>query len=263
MFFVLSKVVGFLIEPVSLIAIFAGLAALAILFNGRKTGFAFALLAFLIAALGGWTTLGTMALAVLEDRFPAPMLNARIDGIIVLGGGFEGGVSQARGRPELRDSGDRFVEAATLARTFPDARIVVTGGSGALISDGSTDAELAPGFFARLGIDPARVETEGQSRNTDENARFVAAMINQKQGESWLLVTSAFHMPRSMGLFRKAGVAVMPWPVDYRTAGVPRMRFVGGNPVSNLTELTIAVREWTGLAAYWLTGRINDLFPAP
>lgn len=264
MFFPISKIVGFLIEPLSLIAIFAGLAGVAILFNRRKSGFVFALLAFLIAAVGGWTTAGTMALAVLEDRFARPpRMPAELNGIVVLGGGFEGGVSAARGQAELRDSGDRFVEAAILARTYQKAKIVVAGGNGGLVSDGSTDAELAPGFFARFGIGPERLILEGKSRNTDENARFVAELIQPQPGETWLLVTSAYHMPRSVGLFRKAGLAVTPWPVDYRTSGRPRPRLVGGAPISNLTESSIALREWVGLAAYFALRRIDDVFPAP
>lgn len=264
MLFVLSKIVGFLIEPVSVIALLAGLAALAIVANRRRTAFFLAIFAFLVASIGGWTTAGTMALAVLEDRFPRPArMPADVTGVIVLGGGFEGGVSGVRGQAELRDAGDRFVEAVALALAYPAAKIVVTGGQGALVSEGETDAALAPGFFARFGIAPERLILEGQSRNTQENAEFLRALIAPKPGETWLLVTSAFHMPRSVGLFRKAGIAVTPWPVDYRTAGLPRLRLVGGAPIANLTALTVAVREWVGLASYRALGRIDAAFPAP
>lgn len=264
MVFILSKIVGFLIDPVSVIAMLAALSALASLVRRNSTGLALAALAFLIAGVGGWTTAGTMALAVLEDRFPRPTrMPADVTGIIVLGGGFEGGVSGVRGQAELRDSGDRFVEAAALALAYPAAKIVVTGGNGALVSEGETDAELAPGFFARFAIAPERLILEGQSRNTQENAEFLRALIQPKPGETWLLVTSAFHMPRSVGLFRKAGLTVTPWPVDYRTAGVPRMRLVGDMPISNMTELAVALREWAGLASYFALGRIDRLFPGP
>lgn len=264
MFFPFSKVVGFLIEPVSVIAILAGLAVVALMFNRRKTGFALAFIAFLVAAVAGWTTAGTIALAVLEDRFPRPArMPDNVTGIIVLGGGFEAGVSRARGQAELRDSGDRYVEAAMLALAYPQAKVAVTGGSGALAGDQPAEAGLAPGFFARFGIAPERLILEDRSRNTHENAEFLRALIAPKTDETWLLVTSAFHMPRSVGLFRKAGLAATPWPVDYRTSGVPRMRPVGGSPIGNMVETSIAVREWVGLAAYFATGRIDDPFPSP
>lgn len=204
-----------------------------------------------------------MLLEPLEDRFARPSeVPARIDGIIVLGGGFEGEVNLARGGTELRDAGDRYVEAAALALAHPEARIVVTGGVGALVTAGETDAATAARFFARFGIASGRLLLEGESRNTEENARFVTALIDWEPGQTWLLVTSAFHMPRSMGLFRQAGLPVIPWPVDYRTPGRTTGWF-GGNPMSNLRDLTVAEREWVGLAGYWMSGRIDTFFPAP
>jgi uncharacterized SAM-binding protein YcdF (DUF218 family) len=239
------------------------LAAVAGMAGRRRTAILFATLAFIVAGIGGWTRTGALLLQPLEDRFARPaIMPAQVDGIIVLGGGFEGMVNKARGGTELSAAGDRYMEALALARVYPAAKIVVTGGIGRLLSKNETDAQTAPRLFARFGIGAERLILEGQSRNTDENARFVAAMIEQKPGETWLLVTSAFHMPRSVGLFRKAGLEIVPWPADYRTPGTGG-GLLGGSAKENMDDFALAIREWAGLVAYRLSGRIDDLFPAP
>lgn len=263
MVFILSKIVGFVIEPVTQIALATLLAVLAGLTGRRRTAILFAGFAFLLAAIGGWTRTGALLLEPLEDRFARPAeMPATVDGIIVLGGGFEGLVNKARGGTELSSAGDRYAETIVLARLYPAARIVITGGIGSLLSTTETDAVTAPRLLARFGIMADRLVLEGQSRNTDENARFVASMIVQKPGETWLLVTSAFHMPRSVGLFRKAGLDVVPWPTDYRTPGTGEW-FLGGSATDNMDELALAIREWVGLISYWAAGRIDAIFPAP
>lgn len=263
LFFTLSKIVGFLIEPVSAIALLCLMALAALAAGRRRPGMALVLLAVLATALGGWTRTGALLLSPLEERFARPpAAPGTVDGIIVLGGGFEGAVNLARGGADIRDSGDRYVEALALAREHPDARIVVTGGTGALVTAGEPDTATAARLFARFGVDPARLILEGESRNTAENAAFTRALVDPKPGETWLLVTSAFHMPRSVGLFRAADFPVVPWPVDYRTPG-PGGGFFGGSPASNMSDLSLALREWVGLVAYRLTGRTADLFPRP
>ena len=184
-----------------------------------------------------------------------------VAGIIVLGGGFESGVNLMRGGYELNAGGDRFVEAAILARRYPSAKVVVSGGSGALILEGETDATTAPRLLAALGVAPERLILEGKSRDTYENAEFTKSVVQPKAGETWLLVTSAFHMPRSIGLFRKAGFEVTPWPVDFRTRGDETIGIARDGPVDSLLVTTFAVREWLGLIAYRLSGRTDSLLP--
>ena len=179
----------------------------------------------------------------------------------MLGGGFEASVNLARGGYELSASGDRFVEAAVLARRLPDAKIVISGGSGSLVLDGDTDAATAPRMLTALGVAPERLILEGKSRDTFENAQFTKEMVKPLPGETWLLVTSAFHMPRSMGLFRKAGFDVTPWPVDYRTTGKEGFGLAQDNPIDSLEITQFAVREWLGLLAYRLSGRTDALLP--
>ncbi|TIT48387.1 MAG: YdcF family protein, partial [Mesorhizobium sp.] len=160
-------------------------------------------------------------------------------------------------------SGDRMVETAILARRFPQAKVVVSGGNGSLFFDGEGDADTAPRLLEALGVPADRLILEDKSRNTYENAVFSRELVKPKPGETWLLVTSAFHMPRAKALFDKAGFPTVPWPVDYRTSGKEGIGLFRDNPSDSLQATTMAVREWIGLLAYWVSGRIDQPFPAP
>jgi uncharacterized SAM-binding protein YcdF (DUF218 family) len=263
MFFYLSKIFWFFIQPLNL-TIFLLLAGLIAAMIGRRRLAAIgSVLAFLILALSAWSSLGAMMLNPLEQRFPRPPLPEKVDGIVVLGGGLEGVINLARGGYELNAGGDRMVETAILARRFPTAKVVVSGGTGELFLEGEGDADTAPRLLGALGVSPERLILENKSRNTYENAVFTKALITPKPGETWLLVTSAFHMPRAKALFDKAGFATLPWPVDYRTSGREGIGLFRDNPADSLQATTVAIREWIGLFAYWLSGRIDQPFPAP
>ncbi len=262
MFFVLSKIFWALAQPVSLIVVLSALALVLLWFERHRSAGTLLFVAVSIGALGGYSTLGVLMIRPLEDRFPPPARPPQqVDAIIVLGGGFDGKVSRTRNEAELRASGDRFVEAIALAMRYPEAKVVISGGFGSLFQEGDTDAVIAKDFYPRFGIGPDRLLLEGESRNTAENAAFVKGLL--KPGGTVLLVTSAFHMPRSVGLFRKAGVEVVPWPVDYRSTGEEGVGLDFDNPVENLFTTSTAIREWLGLVAYKLTGQIDDLLPSP
>ncbi len=264
MFFYLSKIFWLLVQPINLAGILAGIALLALLLGWRRLAILTLVKAFLVIALSAWTSLGALMLHPLEDRFARPVPPpAAIAGIVVLGGGFEGSVNLARGGYDLNASGDRFVEAAVLARAYPGARVVITGGGNSLTLEGEADADTATRLLVALGVERARLVLEDQSRNTYENAQFTREMVKPQPGEVWLLVTSAFHMPRSMGLFRKAGFDVVAWPTDYRTSGREYPGLAQDNFSDSLLNTTVAIREWIGLFAYRLTGRIDELLPAP
>jgi uncharacterized SAM-binding protein YcdF (DUF218 family) len=263
MFFYLSKILWFFIQPLNLALFLLLVGIVALVFNWCRLSLTSSLGAFLILGLGVWTSLGALMLNPLEERFQRPALPDRIDGIVLLGGGLEGGINLVRGGYELNAGGDRLVEAAVLARRFPEARIVISGGTGSLVLDGEGDAETAPRLLTALGVAAERLVLENKSRDTFENAQFSKALVSPKPGETWLLVTSAFHMPRSMALFRKADFAVLPWPVDYRTSGAEGIGIARDNPLDSLRNLTTAIREWIGLVAYWLSGRIETPFPGP
>jgi uncharacterized SAM-binding protein YcdF (DUF218 family) len=152
---------------------------------------------------------------------------------------------------------------AELARRYPVARIVFSGGSGRLIYEGATEAELAARLFASFGIAKERIVLEDQSRDTEENARFTKALLQPKPGERWLLVTSAHHMPRSIGVFRAAGFPVEAYPVDYRTRGAIDVARPFATLGDGLRRTDTAAREWVGLLIYRATARTTELFPAP
>lgn len=264
MFFYLSKIFWFFVQPLNL-AIFLLLAgALAGFFGRRRLFAAGSLSALLVLAVATWTSFGALLLNPLEQRFQRPpVAPQKVDGIIVLGGGFEGAINLVRGGYDLNDSGDRFVEAAVLARRYPQARIVVSGGNGSLMQDGEGDATTSQRLLTALGVAPDRLVLETQSRNTYENAVFAKRLAMPNPGETWLLVTSAFHMPRSKALFDKVGFPTVPWPVDYHTSGVEGVSLFADNPVDAVQTTTLAVREWIGLFAYWLAGKIDSPFPGP
>jgi len=263
LFFYLSKIFWFLIQPLNLAIFLLAFSLLVALLGWRKLGRVSALLSLLILALSAWTSLGAMMLNPLEERFPRPPAPDNVAGIIVLGGGFEGAINLARGGYEVNSSGDRFIEAAVLARRYPDAKIVVSGGTGALVLDGEGDADTSSKLFAALGIPASRLILEKESRNTYENVENIRRLVTPGKDETWLLVTSAFHMPRSVGLFRKAAFPVVPWPVDYRTSGEEGVGVMRDNPADSLQTTTMAIREWIGLIAYKFVGRIDSVFPGP
>lgn len=263
MFFYLAKLFWALAQPLNLAIVLLLAALAAASFGWRRLTVAGSVLAFLILALSAWTSAGSLMLNPLEERYPRPPAPGHVDGIVVLGGGFEAAVNLARGGYELNRAGDRFVEAAVLARRYPDARIVISGGLGAVLLDGEEDATTAARLLAALGVAPTRLVLEDRSRDTYENALFSKELAKPQPGETWLLVTSAFHMPRSMALFGKAGFAVLPWPVDYRTSGREGVGLFTDNAADALHNTTMALREWIGLTAYWLSGRIDSPFPEP
>lgn len=263
MFFYVSKLFWLFAQPLNFSILLLAAAMVAALAGRRRLSVAGSALAFLILALATWTSVGAMMMAPLEDRFPRPPSPERVDGIVVLGGGLEGAVNLARGGYELNRAGDRFVEAAILARRYPDARIVISGGVGTLFLEGEREATTASRLLTALGVAPERLILEGESRNTYENAVFTRRLVTPEPGQVWLLVTSAFHMPRSKALFDKAGFPTVTWPVDYRTSGREGISLFADNPSDSLDNTTMAIREWIGLIAYWATGKIDSPFPGP
>jgi uncharacterized SAM-binding protein YcdF (DUF218 family) len=199
----------------------------------------------------------------LEDRFPRPATPpASVTGIIVLGGAVEQNLTDARGLPALNGAAERMTEPVALLQRYPAARLVFTGGQGTLVQGGMTEADVAAALWTSMGIPRARIELETASRNTHENAVLTFAQVKPLPGETWLLVTSASHMPRSVGVFRQAGWRVVPWPVNYRTGDGFAALYDASFP-ERLREFEWGLREWIGLTAYWLMGRTDALFPAP
>jgi uncharacterized SAM-binding protein YcdF (DUF218 family) len=200
----------------------------------------------------------------LEDRFPLPGPDLPpLSGIIVLGGETDPELSAARHLPILAPQAGRLTVGAALARRFPQTRLIFSGGSAGLRDLAGTEAEAVRQLWIALGVPPQQMLFETQSRNTWENALFTRAVVRPTPGETFLLVTSAYHMPRSIGIFRKAGFKVLPYPADYMTFGDSRDYVPIHLEYDNLEMLTAALHEWIGLAAYHLTGKTSAWFPAP
>lgn len=261
MFYIFSKVFWVLAQPLSIVFLF-GLCGIALAMWGRRRlGIVAASLGLLVLGLVTFTNLGAVLIAPLEARFERPAeMPADVGAILVLGGSTAARVSTARGIAELNAAGDRFTDAVRLARLYPEAKIVFTGGAGILDRGTESEAVTAERFFLSMGIEPERLVLESLSRNTDENADFSAELLADVDG-SIMLVTSAFHMPRSVGLFRRVRVDVVPWPTDYRGPGNDSFGIDLANLVFNVEVASIAIKEWIGLAAYYWTGRIDSMLP--
>jgi uncharacterized SAM-binding protein YcdF (DUF218 family) len=217
-----------------------------------------------LLAICGFSPLGRLLLYPLESRFP-PWDAARgaPDGIIVLGGSIDADLSAAHGVAVTNGGADRLTAAAALANRYPNTRIIYSGGSAKLISGGAREADYATALLEGLGVSRTRLIMEPRARNTEENAEFSKALAAPKSGERWLLVTSAYHVPRSVGLFRKAGFDVETYPVGWRVGDRADLLTFSSVAVDGLERTDVAIREWMGLVVYWGTGRMDRLLPGP
>ncbi|MCA3562752.1 MAG: YdcF family protein [Methylocystis sp.] len=264
MFYHVSKIGWFFLEPSNLLLSLALFGLLLGWTRFLRAGRWLANISLAALLIMGLSPAANWLILPLESRFPVPDLtDRRIDGVIVLGGTVQERQTLAHASLTLNDAGERVVAMADLARRYPDARILFTGGAGAYSRAPKPEADVLEAFIGTLGLPAGRIATESRSVNTYENAVFSKELMQPKAGETWLLVTSAWHMPRSAGIFRAAGWPVLAYPVDFRTAG-SKDRTRGFASVSDgLRRTEVATREWLGLLVYWLTGKTDALFPAP
>lgn len=260
---VVSKLGGWLLHPANLglVLLLAGTTLLWGRFHriGRAIITMVAVMAVLVSSL----PLADWLVRPLEDRFPAIVDHpAQVDGIVILGGAINQFITSGRGQPALNSSAERLTEGVSLARRYPNARFIFSGGSGKVFNQTLKEAGAALQFLKAMGLDPRRIELEDQSRNTHENALLARKMAEPRPGQTWLLVTSAIHMPRAVGAFRATGWAVTPYPVDYLTGAVG-LTSLGSGLLPGLGMLAAAIREWSALAIYRVLGRSKALFPHP
>ena len=264
MFFALSKILGFFAVPSNVLFLIAAAGVVLIFTRFARAGRWLAVLGVVLIGIAGLSPFGNALILPLEQRFPAwDASRGAPDGIVVLGGAIGPAMSDARGEPSLNESAERMTAVADLARRYPTARILFSGGDGSLMADSSPETKYALPLFESFGIPGKRIELEGRSRNTAENAAFSKAMADPKPGARWLLVTSAHHMPRSVGCFRRAGFAVEPYPVDWRTRGPSDLWRPFTNLGDGIRRTDTAAREWVGLVAYRVAGHTSELFPGP
>lgn len=264
MFFILSKTLGTLLTPSHAITILAALGLVLLLTRFKRAGRGLLLTSLALVLLLGILPTGKALMLVLEERFPRWTASGKPpDGIVVLGGAIDSERSAARGMVSLNRFAERMTEIAALARRYPDARIVFSGGNANLIVAGPPEASFVLDLFESFGIQRTRVTLEDKSRNTVENARFSKALIDPKPGERWLLVTSAIHMPRAVGVFRTAGFPVEAYPVDWNTDGWSDLWSGPYWPLEGLDRTDFAMKEYVGLFAYRLAGYTAELMPGP
>ncbi|WP_428029884.1 YdcF family protein [Ancylobacter sp.] len=263
MFFYVSKIAWLVATPSTFLTLLI-VAGLALSLFWRRVGMTLVTLGAVGLLLLGLGPFGRIMLVPLEARFPTFADDGRrVDGIIVLGGAELPGVSAARRQPSFQESAERILAMGELARRYPEARVVFAGGSGLMRKQAAQEADVVRLALPQIGLAEERVEFEDTSRNTAENARLAKELIKPLPGENWLLVTSAFHMPRAVGCFRAVGFPVTAYPVDFRTTGDPGYFHLFGSVSEGLSFFELALREWVGLAVYYLTGRIDSLPPGP
>jgi uncharacterized SAM-binding protein YcdF (DUF218 family) len=263
MAFVLSKLFWLMSRPGNVLLLLLCLAAVLVWTRWRRwahrliAGLAGAAVVVAVVPVGEWI------LAPLEERFPVPQsLPPRVDGIIVLGGVVDAEITGSRGSLALDQNAERLFAGIALARTYPEARLVFTGGSGRLFGKRLREAHFVPPAFAAIGLAPERVVYEDRSRTTHENALFSKQLVAPAADETWIVVTSANHMPRAVGCFRQIGWPVLAYPVDFRTPDLPAYRLLRFDLAGGLDLLAGGLHEWLGLLFYWFDGRTDALFPA-
>ena len=241
MTYYLSKAFWLLAAPTNALVLIGAIAGLWAVLGGSTYAAWVAVAAACGLVIGAFTPIGLALTVPLENRFPFSGLDLQVppDGIIMLAG--------------ITD--EAIDVASRLSQQYPKARLVFTG-------FGSPNTRLNK-RFADLGGDPARISmVEPKSRTTFEDALYSAALLKPKSDERWLLITTAVHMPRSVGSFRVAGFQVEPYPVDSFTGG-PSGPFLFDIGSSALFQFDRAVKEWIGLIAYRLMGKTDVLFPGP
>lgn len=255
--FFLGKVLGLITQPLLWVAVLLAVAVLVLqrkpVLGRRLAGLALALLLLL-----GWQPLPDWGLRSLENQYAEIAPDADLSGyagVVLLGGAMGSGyVAQAHSQPVTNDSAERMSAVTAMLLRNPQLTVVFTGGEGTLLGNGPSEADRAKVFFDSLGVSANRVRYESVSRNTYQNAVLTAQMPGVHKTEKWLLLTSAWHMPRSMATFEKAGWNVTAYPVDYRTGiDTPWTEY---ELQAGSEHWQILLHEVVGMLAYRLTGRL-------
>ncbi|MBV1788956.1 YdcF family protein [Marinobacterium sp. D7] len=260
-FFNLSKLFWFFARPDHLLVWMLLLGLFSLWVGWRRLGLGLLIADLLLLLSIMLMPLGDALMMPLEARFPQPEQNIRVDGIVVLGGGELAEESAFWQQPQVNQAGERLMLIPLLARRYPQARIIFTGGSGSVLRPEFKGGDVAEAYLDGVGLSD-RVSIERESRNTYENAVNTLDLLGGVPKGNWLLVTSAFHMPRSIGIFRRQGWELIPYPVDYHALSDDGRRLQPGL-WKNLSDIEIALREWVGLFTYYSSGKTSQLFPGP
>ncbi len=264
MYFLASKIIGFFVVPSNFILTLTVSGVLFWRTRFSQSGRRIVIGSIILLLIAGTSPLGMVLLVPLENRFqPWDSSRGAPTGIIVLGGVIKSEISVQRGDISLGEAADRITAAVELYHRYPNVRIVFAGGNGNVIFPGASESQLAAKFLEDLGIPREHIELDSSSRNTRENAVNTRQLVRPKPEERWLLITSAYHMPRAIGLFRQVGFAVEPYPVDWQTGGWGDVAPTSFSFLGEIPYLDLAVHEWAALIFDWLSGRTSVLFPGP
>lgn len=254
--FIAAKLLQFATQPLAWVALLL-LGALLALSLRRKGGLKLGWAALALLLLQGWEPLPDALLRQLEAQYPEPPTQASLQafvGVVVLGGALESAyVWQGHTQPALNDAAERMTEAVHLMQQDAHLRLLFSGGDGELLSDGLPEAARAKLFFERMGLAAQRLRYEAASRTTYENALLSARLPGIHPTQRWLLLTSAWHMPRAMAAFQKVGWNVSAYPVDFRAASdTPWSQY---SLQRGASKWNLALHEWLGLLAYRLSAQ--------
>lgn len=261
-FYYLSKIIWFFISPDTLLLVLI-LASLLSLFINKifmakllLLVSSIALLIFSILPVGEWL------LYPLENRFTTnPELPEKIDGIIVLSGAEDAYLSSLWNQVELGSASERILSFMALGKKFPDAKLIFTGGTGSLTEQRFKAADVAKELFQQLEFDTSGIIFERESRNTYENVLYSKNLIPTTSGTNWILITTSWHMPRAVGIFCKQNWPAIPFPVDHQSRKNNLIR-INFDLAGNIVTFKTAIKEWTGLLAYYLAGKTTSLLPS-
>jgi uncharacterized SAM-binding protein YcdF (DUF218 family) len=261
-FFWASKILWMLISPDTVFLVLLCSAYLMVLTGWARSGKLVLGISCFGALLVAFFPVGDWLYLPLEKRFEAsPVLPDTLDGIILLGGFLETHGSDAWGQVQTNEAAERLLAFQALARQYPTAKLVFTGGNGTLNSDVSKEADSLPPLMESLGLGARELVLESQSRNTWENVQLSQTLVAPRPQEHWLVITSAAHMPRTVGIFCEQQWPIIPYPVDFR-ANPERALRLELSFADHLTTLRGASREWVGLIAYYFTGKTSHFLPS-
>jgi len=258
MYDLLSRSLGALASPAALLGFSILVEVFATLIGYHGLAMACLTVSAAVVVLFGVLPTANWLAFPLEARFAAnPTLPDRVAGIVALGGMERLAQSAYWGRPTLNDPGP-IATLVALARRYPEAQLVFTGGGG---NTRISEAAVARDFIDEIGAGDRSVTYEDRSRNTLENARLTHDLVRPKSDELWILVAQAAGMPRAMGVFRKAGWNVIACPAGYLSHDGSD-GFLSLDLLDGLTVASVALHEWIGLIVYWAMGYTDEIFPA-
>ncbi len=238
------------------------MAGFALRFWKRALGNKLLILSGALFLILGFLPIGHNMMVFLETRYERPIsIPKNIDGIIVLGGTFKSSLSHKRQMLATNGNIARMIDFVDLSRKYPKAKLIFSGGSGNIYDPKRKEADDAKAFLEMIGIDTHKIIFERNSRNSYENVKYSKELIQPKEGEAWLLVTSAFHIPRSLSIFKQQNWEVIPYPSAPKTDGEYRLLPQPFSVLGNFLMLQIALKEFIGIAIYYFSGKSAFLFP--